>query len=89
MILPAGNKETPFFSGLASRWFASLTRTANGCVSDLHDRMPVVLNAEERDAWLGGSEDLGLGAGARLRHYPVQSFGIADEGWALIEPITP
>ena len=47
----------------------------------------VILNAEQRDAWLGGSNDTGLGAGVPLRHYPVAPFGIADDGPELIEPI--
>lgn len=91
-IRPAGNEELLWFAGLASRWqdlltCAILTRAANDSVSDVHPRMPVILNAEERDAWLAGSEDPELGAAVRLRHHPVARFGIGDDGPELIEPL--
>ncbi|WP_134681476.1 SOS response-associated peptidase [Paracoccus ravus] len=90
-ISSAGNEETLWFAGLASRWqelltCTILTRSANETVNDVHTRMPVILNAEERDAWLGGSDDLTMGAGALLRHHPVRPFGISDHGPDLIEP---
>ena len=89
-IHPAGNDETLFFAGLASRWeglltCTILTRAANDATADLHHRMPVILDPEERDAWLGGSDDLTLGVGARLRHHPVRPFGIEDDGPVLID----
>lgn len=89
---PAGNEETLWIAGLASRWQGLLTctlmtRAANASVEPIHDRMPVILNTEERAAWLAGSDDLEIGAGAKLRHHPVKRFGIADEGAQLIEPI--
>lgn len=91
-IRPAGNEETMFFAGLGSRWrdvltCTILTRAANESTSDLHPRMPVILNTEEREAWLGGSDDPGLGAGVQLRHHSVRPFGIADDGPVLIEEI--
>ncbi|QYK42824.1 MAG: SOS response-associated peptidase [Paracoccaceae bacterium] len=91
VILSAGNTQTLFFAGLASRWrdlltCTILTRAANDSIAGLHHRMPVILDAEERDAWLGGTDDLDIGAGARLRHHPVRPFGIADDGPDLIEP---
>ncbi|MFT4177836.1 MAG: SOS response-associated peptidase [Luteolibacter sp.] len=94
VILSAGNEETLFFAGLASRWrdlltCTILTRAANDSMAGIHDRMPVILNAEERDAWLGGSDDLDLGAGARLRHYPVRAFGIVGERPDMILPMWP
>ncbi|MTH79906.1 SOS response-associated peptidase [Paracoccus aestuariivivens] len=87
----AGNEGTLWFAGLASRWqhlltCTILTRAANGTVNDLHARMPVILNAEERDAWLAGSDDQTLGAGASLRHHLVHPFAISDDGPELIEP---
>lgn len=92
VIVSAGNDETLYFAGLASRWrdlltCAILIRAATEATAALHPRMPVILNADERDAWLAGTEDQGIGATALLRHYPVRPFGIADEGPALIEPI--
>ncbi|MGA0615726.1 SOS response-associated peptidase [Paracoccus sp. KR1-242] len=90
-IASAGNEETLWFAGLASRWremltCTILTRPANAAVVSLHPRMPVVLNADERDAWLGGSDDPALGAESLLRHHPVARFGIEDDGPELIEP---
>lgn len=90
-IRNAGNEDTLWFAGLASRWqdlltCTIMTRAANETVSEVHARMPVILNAEERDAWLGGSDDRDVGAGAQLTHYPVHRFGIRDDGPELIEP---
>lgn len=92
LILPAGNEETMHFAGLASRWrdlltCTILTRPANDSMGGLHDRMPVILNLEEREAWLSGTEDPDLGAEAKLRHFPVRSFGMNAEGPELIEPL--
>ncbi|PYF06151.1 hypothetical protein C8J30_1357, partial [Rhodobacter viridis] len=51
-------------------------------------RMPVILNAGERDAWLGGSDDVAtLGTGVMLACHPVAPFGLRDEGPELIEAI--
>lgn len=92
-IHPAGNDETLFFAGLASRWdglltCTILTRAANDTTADLHPRMPAILDPEERDAWLSGSDDLLIGAGARLRHHPVAPFGLHDDGPVLIEAVS-
>lgn len=91
VFLPAGNEANFYFAGLASRWHelltcTILTRAANDAMRPFHDRMPVILDAAEREAWLGGSDDLSLGAGARLRQHPVRRFGTRDEGEDLIEP---
>jgi len=34
-----------------------------------------------------GSARVIIGAGAQLRHHPVQPFGVRDDGPALIEPM--
>lgn len=86
----AGNEDILWFAGLVSQWRELLTctimtRAANDTVEPIHDRMPVILDTEEREAWLAGSEDLEIGARARVRHHPVRPFGIKDEGEALIE----
>lgn len=88
----AGNEETLWFAGLMSVWndlrtCAIMTRAANDTVEPIHDRMPVILSTEERDAWLAGSGDLGLGVGYRVRHHLVARFGIPDDGDELIEPV--
>lgn len=93
VIQSAGNSETLFFAGLASRWrdlltCTIMTRAANAAIADVHSRMPVILDPSEREAWLGGTDDtFDLGAGALLRHHPVHPFGIADDGPELIEPV--
>lgn len=86
----AGNEETLWFAGLVSEWrdlltCTIMTRAANQWVEPVHDRMPVILSADEREAWLAGSTDKEIGAGARVRHHPVAPFGIKDEGPELIE----
>ena len=89
---PAGTEAILWIAGLASRWQGLLTctmmtRAANASVEPIHDRMPVILDTDEQSAWLAGSDDLEIGAGARLRHHPVRRFGVADEGADLIEPV--
>lgn len=87
----AGNEETLWMAGLASRWgelltCTILTRAATDDVKDVHHRMPVILNADEREPWLGGADLPEAGASARLKHHQVSKFGIRDEGPMLIEP---
>jgi len=54
----------------------------------LHDRMPVILNADEQSAWLGSSDDVEtFGAGAMLAHHSVSPFGLRDDGPELIEAL--
>jgi len=89
-ICSTGNSETLWLAGLVSLWHELLsctimTRAANESMMALHDRMPVILNPAERDAWLLGSADLALGADAMLRHYPVRRFGSDADGPELIE----
>ena len=86
----AGNEADLYFAGLLSIWHEMrtctiMTRAATEAMAGIHDRMPVILNSEERDAWLGGSEDLSLGAGVELKCWPVKRFGLLDEGSELIE----
>lgn len=90
-IRPAGNLANLYFAGLASRWeglltCTILTRAANPAMQVLHDRMPVILNEAEQEAWLGGTEDLSLGAEVVLQHHPVARFGLQEDNESLIEP---
>ncbi len=92
-IRSAGNESTLWFAGLASPWrdlmiCTIVTRAANPTVEAVHHRMPVILDTDEREAWLGGSNDVEIGAGAQLRHYPIARFGAADDGEELIEPLS-
>lgn len=88
----ARNEDGLWFAGLLSPWrdlltCTILTRAANDSVQPLHDRMPVILDTAEQEAWLAGSMDLGLGQGAQLIHHPVPRFGLRDEGPELIESL--
>lgn len=88
----AGNEENLWFAGLVSYWrdlltCTILTRAANESVAPIHDRMPVILDARDREIWLEGTSSQDLGAQVRLRHYPVARFGLQDEGESLLEPI--
>ncbi len=92
VFLPAGNEGNLYLAGLACRWRSLLTctimtRAATEAMAGLHDRMPVILNGDEREAWLAGSDGPGLGAGARLLHHPVAPFGLSDDGPQLLEEI--
>jgi len=93
VFLPSGNESTLWFAGLISLWQELLTctivtRAANDSVEPIHDRMPVMLDTAEREAWLGRTEDLSIGALAKVRHHPVRPFRIQDDGETLIESFT-
>lgn len=90
-ICSAGNAPTLWFAGLRSPWrelqtCTIVTRAASSAVAAVHDRMPAILSIDEQEAWLAGSDDLSIGAGAALRHYPIAPFGADDDGPELIEP---
>ena len=93
VILSGGNEDTLWFAGLASRWndvltCTIMTRAANADVAPIHHRMPVILDIEERESWLAGSDDVdSLGEHVRLRHHSVAKFGVRDDGSELIEPL--
>ena len=36
--------------------FVILTTAANNSIAPLHDRMPVILRTQEKDAWLSGAD---------------------------------
>lgn len=91
-VLSNSNENTLWFAGLASRWDELLTctimtRAANLDVADIHHRMPVILNLDERELWLSDSDQVqDLGSDVRLQHHQVRSFGVRDDGPELIEP---
>lgn len=41
-----------FEPGTATPAFTVLTRQAEGCIADIHDRMPVIVREEQLDLWL-------------------------------------
>ncbi len=78
----------PFaFAGLYDHWtgpegeeitsFTIIVTSANECIRPIHDRMPVILGADDHESWLGE-----LGAPSRtklalmLRPYPAESMQI-------------
>ena len=54
-------------SGEWIRTFTIITTKANELVAQLHDRMPVVIGADDRDRWLNGDDPQAL-----LRPYPAE-----------------
>lgn len=92
-VLSNSNENTLWFAGLASRWDELLTctimtRVANRRdVADIHHRMPVILNLDERELCLSNSDQVQyLGSDARLQYHQVRSFGVQDDGQESIEP---
>lgn len=92
-LFSAGNNPTLFCAALASRWgemltVTMMTRSANADVSGIHHRMPVMLNINEREAWLSGSNDVSdLGQEVRIHHHAVGRFGFKDDGPDLIDQL--
>ena len=83
------NDGRPFaFAGLWESWndgeirsCTILTTSANDLVGEVHERMPVILPAEERDAWLDPEAEgeelvslLGPYGGNDLETFPVSRF---------------
>ncbi len=73
-----GDHRPITFAGLWDRWskgpqpiesFTIITTDANPKVSELHDRMPVILDAEARDVWLDPSVEDPEELSALLRPY--------------------
>ncbi|WP_073138701.1 SOS response-associated peptidase [Litoreibacter ascidiaceicola] len=94
------NQPVMLFAGLQSqrkdgvRTCTILTREALPEISDLHPRMPVILNGEEAEQWLGHTENdaqirssFGTHWDGRFRHHKVAKFGARDDGPQLIESI--
>lgn len=94
------NQPIMMFAGLQSlsedgtRTCTILTREAMPDIASLHHRMPVILNGEEAEGWLGHKDDdatvlrsYGTRWGGRFRHHRVAKFGAKDDGAGLIESI--
>lgn len=99
--------DEPLFTlaGLWERWHPAgadvretctvVTTTPNILMADLHDRMPVIVSAEERDLWLheGNPEVvhhvLRPFDPARMEAYPVSDFvnSVRNEGPECIAPM--
>ncbi|UWQ15660.1 SOS response-associated peptidase [Aliiroseovarius sp. M344] len=91
VILSGGNEATLWAAGLTSPWndlftCTKMTRAPNADIESIHHRMPAILNIQEREAWLSGSDDvLDLWTEVRHRHHPVSRFGARDKGPEMIE----
>ena len=80
----------------ADAYFAILTADANEEVRHIHDRMPVVIDAADRDLWLDRASDLGQ-VKRLLRTPPDGTFRCravstrvnrpAEDDAGLIEPL--
>ncbi|MER5174072.1 SOS response-associated peptidase [Thioclava kandeliae] len=91
VVLPSGNEENFYLAGLASRWgdlltCTVMTRAANAAMASIHHRMPLMLDARERELWLSGADDPDLGAAPRFRYHPVAPFALEADGPELLEP---
>ncbi len=93
------------FAGLWDRWrdpatgddVLSCTMIVSGAsewMQAYHDRMPILLNGGDIDAWLDGSmgqNDLRPAAASALREWPVtkrlNKTGVGDDDPTLIEPV--
>jgi putative SOS response-associated peptidase YedK len=96
------NPEAPLaFAGLWERWerpekviesCTIIVTEGNELTKRIHDRMPVILDPENFDAWLDGSAGVELlkpYPAARLTYYPVSTAvgNVKNTGADLIEPI--
>lgn len=91
-IRTKSNQENFFMAGLASPWRDTMTctimtRAANDTIKHVHTRMPVILNSDEQEAWLFGSNDLEIGSNVVLEAWRVATFKLDSEGEELIEAI--
>jgi putative SOS response-associated peptidase YedK len=95
------------FAGLWEPWwpdldaepvptFVILTTAGNGFMAPIHDRMPVILDGADRDAWLSGaasSRELGAllqsAPDNRLVAHPVSTYvnSPANEGEECVAPL--
>jgi putative SOS response-associated peptidase YedK len=92
------NQPVMLFAGLQAqrtdgmRTCTILTREALPEISNIHARMPVVLNSDEAERWLSHADaddairaDYGTHWAGRFRHHRVAKFGARDDGPELIE----
>lgn len=98
--------DGPFaFAGLWERWMgpdgsevdtcAIVTTEAAPEIADIHHRMPVILDREAFDTWLGGSQDAAQSllhpydGGRRLASHPVDRRvnDVRNDDDGLIEPV--
>jgi len=106
-LISAGDEGLIAFAGLWEHWespegeiiesFTILTTDANEAVSDIHDRMPVILPEEDHDVWLDHTITKPDRLVPLLRPYPAADTRIrpvssqvnkaAAEGPGLIEKV--
>jgi putative SOS response-associated peptidase YedK len=99
------HRRSPDFAGLWDRWIDPATKEeilsctvivsgASEWMSPYHDRMPVLLRAEDFDAWLNGSlgtEALRPAAESALREWlvsrRVNRTGVGEDDPTIIEKV--
>lgn len=86
----AGLFEPPATEGAPPR-FIVLTTAANQDVEAIHDRMPVLLSAEEFEAWLAGEHTPGPVPAGTLIATPVSPRvnSVRNDDPSLLEPAPP
>jgi putative SOS response-associated peptidase YedK len=104
-----GDREPFAFAGLWDNWRAPdgskletctiLTTTPNQLLTDIHDRMPVILSSENYDLWLDpGFRDVAAVTemlqpfdADRMRRYPVSEHvnNVATDDRECSEPVAP
>jgi len=92
------NHPFVFFAGIYENHqtpkVAIVTTRASSCVSEVHDRMPVILNPSEAFAWLEGKNDCAVllqpYPAEEMEAYPVSTAvnRAVEDNPQLIEPIS-
>jgi putative SOS response-associated peptidase YedK len=80
-----GDRRPMIFAGLWERWdkgptpiesYTILTTSANRAVAELHERMPVILDAETRALWLDPQKTGPLELADLFRPFPAEDFAL-------------
>jgi putative SOS response-associated peptidase YedK len=103
MFIRMRSKEPLVFGGIWDRWIAPdgqavdsmaiVTTAANRLIGQLHDRMPVILDAKDWDSWINGAPDTAQNLirpcpDDWLEYFTVSRRvnAVANDGPDLIEP---
>ena len=84
-----GSKKQPFYFHLSNNVFAFagiytsyqgvngcaiITREANQNISDIHHRMPVILDKKDENLWLNGDDIFNSELSEQIEYYPVRKI---------------
>ncbi|MGP1275251.1 MAG: SOS response-associated peptidase [Caulobacterales bacterium] len=80
LLVFAGLWASAMKDGEAVRSFTIMTCAANAQMTPVHDRMPAILNADAREAWMGGADPASVLRpwDGTLDIYPVQPLKAED-----------